>query len=31
MEFWIGGIIVLIIAGVLIYSMKDEDHNGWDN
>ena len=31
MELWIGGIVVLIIAGLLIYSMRDEDHNSWDD
>lgn len=31
MEFLIMGIVVFIIAGILIYSMRDEEHNGWDD
>lgn len=31
MEFWIGGIIVLVITGFIIYSLKDEEHNSWDD
>jgi hypothetical protein len=31
MELWIGGLIVLAISGFIIYSMRDEDNNGWDN
>ena len=31
MEFVIGAVIVVIIASLIIYSLRDEDHNGWDN
>lgn len=31
MEFLIGAVIVIVIAGFIIYSLRDEDHNGWDN
>ena len=31
MEFLIMGIVVFIIAVILIYSMRDEEHNGWDD
>lgn len=31
MTFIIGAIICLMIAGLLIYSMRDEETNGWDD
>lgn len=31
MELWVGGIIVLVIAGFIIYSLKDEENSGWDD
>lgn len=31
MNLVIGALVCLAIAGVLIYSMRDEDHNGWDD
>jgi len=31
MELFIGAVICVVVAGILIYSMKDEEHNGWDD
>ena len=31
MKIWVAGLIILAIAGFIIYSMRDEDNNGWDN
>jgi len=31
MTYTIGALICLIIAGLLIYSMRDEETNGWDD
>lgn len=31
MELFIGAVICIAIAGILIYSMRDEDHSGWDD
>ena len=31
MELFIGAVICIVVAGILIYSMKDEEHNGWDD
>ena len=31
MSLAVGALICLAIAGVLIYSMRDEEHNGWDD
>jgi hypothetical protein len=31
MELAIGAVICIAVAGILIYSMRDEDHNSWDD
>jgi len=31
MEFLIGAVIVVIIAGLIIYKLRDEDYHGWDD
>ena len=31
MEFVIGAVIVIVIAGLIIYKLRDEDYNGWDD
>ena len=32
MEFAIGAIICIVVAGLIIYSLnKDESHSGWDD
>jgi len=31
MEFVIGATIVIIIAGLIIYKLKDEDYYNWDD
>lgn len=31
MEFVIGATIVIIIAGLIIYKLRDEDYGNWDN
>jgi len=31
MTYIIGALICLIIGGLLIYSMRDEETNGWDD
>ncbi len=31
MELWVAGLIILAIAGFIIYSMRDEDHNNWND
>lgn len=31
MEFVIGAFIVIVIVGLIIYKLKDEDYDNWDN
>jgi hypothetical protein len=31
MELAIGAVICIAVAGILIYSMRDEDHKSWDD
>jgi hypothetical protein len=31
MEFVIGAVIVIVIAGLIIYKLRDEDYHGWDD
>lgn len=31
MEFAIGAIICIVVAGLIIYSLRDESHSGWDD
>jgi hypothetical protein len=31
MEFVIGAVIVVIIAGLIIYKLKDENYHNWDD
>jgi hypothetical protein len=31
MEFVIGAVIVVIIAGLIIYNLRDEDYHNWDD
>jgi hypothetical protein len=31
MELAIGVVICLAVAGLIIYSLRDESHSGWDD
>ena len=31
MEFVIGAVICLIVAGLIIYSLNNEEHSSWDD